>query len=80
MALGTLTQILGTWSNFINAITQGLNEAEVKLANLICIGYAKGPSQDALLRSVAITASTGTLLWDKLLVLVNRCLEHTEMG
>lgn len=61
-------------------VKQALNEAKVKVADIDCICYTKGPGMGAPLVSVAVAARTLSLLWQKELVGVNHCVGHIEMG
>ncbi|KAG9780034.1 peptidase M22, glycoprotease, partial [Aureobasidium melanogenum] len=61
-------------------VKQAMAEAGVKLQDIDCICYTKGPGMGAPLQSVAIAARTLSLLWNKPLVGVNHCIGHIEMG
>ncbi|KAL2399682.1 tRNA N6-adenosine threonylcarbamoyltransferase [Exophiala dermatitidis] len=61
-------------------VKQAMAEAGVKLQDIDCICYTKGPGMGAPLQSVAIAARTLSLLWNKPLVGVNHCVGHIEMG
>ncbi|KAI9679071.1 MAG: putative tRNA threonylcarbamoyladenosine biosynthesis protein kae1 [Trizodia sp. TS-e1964] len=61
-------------------IKQALAEAKVRIEDIDCICYTKGPGMGAPLQSVAIAARMLSLLWGKELVGVNHCIGHIEMG
>ncbi|CAG8570848.1 8383_t:CDS:2, partial [Diversispora eburnea] len=64
----------------IPVIREALKTANVKVKEIDCICYTKGPGMGAPLVSVAIVARTLSLLWDKPIVAVNHCIGHIEMG
>lgn len=67
--------------SWVSQITlQALKQANVKIADLDCICYTKGPGMGAPLQGVALAARTLALLWNKPLVGVNHCVGHIEMG
>ena len=55
-------------------VKQALKDAGIKVADVDCICYTKGPGMGAPLQSVAIAARTLALLWGKELVGVNHCV------
>ncbi|EXJ79607.1 glycoprotein endopeptidase kae1 [Capronia epimyces CBS 606.96] len=61
-------------------VKRALAEAGVRLEDIDCICYTKGPGMGAPLQSVAVAARTLSLLWNKPLVGVNHCVGHIEMG
>ncbi|KAI5813040.1 Gcp-like domain-containing protein [Pyronema omphalodes] len=61
-------------------IKRALSESGVKVADIDCICYTKGPGMGAPLQSVAVAARALSLLWKKPLVGVNHCVGHIEMG
>ncbi|KAI5296055.1 putative tRNA threonylcarbamoyladenosine biosynthesis protein kae1 [Ascosphaera acerosa] len=61
-------------------VKRALKEAGVRLADVDCICYTKGPGMGAPLQSVAVAARMLSLLWNKPLVGVNHCVGHIEMG
>lgn len=63
-----------------NLVKHSLKEAGVKLSEVDCICYTKGPGMGAALQSVALAARSLALLWNKPLVGVNHCIGHIEMG
>ena len=63
-----------------DVVRRALREAGVKLDDVDCICYTKGPGMGAPLQSVALAARTLSLLWDKPLIGVNHCVGHIEMG
>ncbi|MCJ1275653.1 putative tRNA threonylcarbamoyladenosine biosynthesis protein kae1 [Puttea exsequens] len=64
----------------VSLIKRALNEAKVRLEDVHCICFTKGPGMGAPLQSVAVAARMVALLWDKELVGVNHCVGHIEMG
>ncbi|KAI9890858.1 MAG: putative tRNA threonylcarbamoyladenosine biosynthesis protein kae1 [Vezdaea aestivalis] len=67
-----------TW--VVRLVKQAMLEAGVKIADLDCICYTKGPGMGAPLQAVAVAARTLSLLWNKQLIGVNHCVGHIEMG
>ena len=63
-----------------DVVRRALRDAGVKLADVDCICYTKGPGMGAPLQSVALAARTLSLLWSKPLIGVNHCVGHIEMG
>ena len=61
-------------------VKQAMEEAEVRVEDIDCICYTKGPGMGAPLQSVAVAARMLGLLWKKELVGVNHCVGHIEMG
>lgn len=61
-------------------VRRALAEAGVKIQDVDCICYTKGPGMGAPLQSVAVAARTLSLLWNKPMVGVNHCVGHIEMG
>ena len=64
----------------VRLIKQAIRQARIKISDIDCICYTKGPGMGAPLQSVALAARTCALLWDKPLVGVNHCVGHIEMG
>ncbi|KAF2272761.1 putative tRNA threonylcarbamoyladenosine biosynthesis protein KAE1 [Westerdykella ornata] len=64
----------------VRLIKQAMRQARVKIDDIDCICYTKGPGMGAPLQSVALAARTLSLLWGKPLVGVNHCVGHIEMG
>ncbi|KAG0637716.1 Gcp-like domain-containing protein [Tuber brumale] len=64
----------------VTLVKRSLKESGVKVKDIDCICYTKGPGMGAPLQSVAIAARTLSLLWGKPLVGVNHCVGHIEMG
>lgn len=64
----------------ITLVKHALTEADVRLDEIDCICYTKGPGMGAPLQSVAVAARMLSLLWGKPLVGVNHCVGHIEMG
>ncbi|KAJ9642179.1 putative tRNA threonylcarbamoyladenosine biosynthesis protein kae1 [Knufia peltigerae] len=67
-------------SHVATLVKRALEEAGIKLADVDCICYTKGPGMYAPLQSVAIAARTLSQLWSVPLVGVNHCVGHIEMG
>ena len=67
-------------SHVIRLVKQAIKEAGVKVEDIDCISYTRGPGMGGPLQSVAIAARTLALLWNKSLVGVNHCIGHIEMG
>lgn len=61
-------------------VKQALAQAGIKIRDVDCICYTKGPGMGAPLQSVAVAARMLSLLWNKPLVGVNHCVGHIEMG
>ncbi|KAL7273250.1 putative tRNA threonylcarbamoyladenosine biosynthesis protein kae1 [Rhizina undulata] len=61
-------------------VKRALKESGVKVEDVDCVCYTKGPGMGAPLQSVAVAARTLSLLWNKPLVAVNHCVGHIEMG
>lgn len=57
-----------------------MKQANVKLEDVDCICFTKGPGMGAPLNAVAVAARTLSQLWNKPLVGVNHCVGHIEMG
>ncbi|TGO63945.1 hypothetical protein BOTNAR_0094g00220 [Botryotinia narcissicola] len=64
----------------VRLVKQAMAQAGVKVSDIDCICYTKGPGMGAPLQSVAIAARMLSLLWGKELVGVNHCVGHIEMG
>ncbi|KAI4918676.1 hypothetical protein J4E90_003063 [Alternaria incomplexa] len=64
----------------VRLIKQAVRQAGVKIEDIDCICYTKGPGMGAPLQSVALAARTISLLWGKPMVGVNHCVGHIEMG
>ncbi|KAL4801364.1 Gcp-like domain-containing protein [Aspergillus unguis] len=64
----------------VKLVKKALREARVRVKDVDCICYTKGPGMGAPLQSVAVAARTLSLLWGKELVGVNHCVGHIEMG
>lgn len=63
-----------------SVVGRALQEAQIRVADLSCICYTKGPGMGAPLTAVAMAARTLSLLWQVPLVGVNHCIGHIEMG
>ncbi|TKA28854.1 tRNA N6-adenosine threonylcarbamoyltransferase [Salinomyces thailandicus] len=64
----------------VRLVKQAMKQAKVRLEDIDCICYTKGPGMGAPLGSVAIAARMLSQLWGKALVGVNHCVGHIEMG
>ncbi|KAF2756023.1 putative tRNA threonylcarbamoyladenosine biosynthesis protein KAE1 [Pseudovirgaria hyperparasitica] len=64
----------------VRLVKQSMKQAKVKVSDIDCICYTKGPGMGAPLQSVAVAARTLSILWDKPIVGVNHCVGHIEMG
>ncbi|KAG8773155.1 putative tRNA threonylcarbamoyladenosine biosynthesis protein kae1 [Serendipita sp. 397] len=64
----------------LKVIKDAMEQAHIKMQDLDCICYTKGPGMGAPLQSVAVVARTLSLLYKKPLVGVNHCVGHIEMG
>ncbi|RDW89383.1 O-sialoglycoprotein endopeptidase-like protein [Coleophoma cylindrospora] len=64
----------------VRLVKQAMTEAGVKVSDVDCVCYTKGPGMGAPLQGVAIAARMLSLLWGKELVGVNHCVGHIEMG
>ncbi|PVI07664.1 O-sialoglyco protein endopeptidase-like protein [Periconia macrospinosa] len=64
----------------VRLIKQAVKQAGVKIEDIDCVCYTKGPGMFAPLQSTALAARTIALLWKKPLVGVNHCVGHIEMG
>jgi N6-L-threonylcarbamoyladenine synthase len=58
----------------VRLIKQAVQQAGVKIEDIDCICYTKGPGMGAPLQSVALAARTVSLLWNKPMVGVNHCV------
>lgn len=64
----------------VRLVKQAMKQANVKLEDVDCICFTKGPGMGAPLNAVAVAARTLSQLWNKPLVGVNHCVGHIEMG
>lgn len=64
----------------VRLVKQAMRQSGVRIEDVDCICYTKGPGMGAPLQSVAIAARTLAQLWSKPLVGVNHCVGHIEMG
>ncbi|KAK4569738.1 putative tRNA threonylcarbamoyladenosine biosynthesis protein kae1 [Recurvomyces mirabilis] len=64
----------------VRLVKQAMAQARVRLEDIDCICFTRGPGMGAPLASVAIAARTLSQLWNKPLVGVNHCVGHIEMG
>ncbi len=64
----------------VDLVKRVLAESKIKISDIDCICYTKGPGMGAPLQSVAVAARMLSLLWDKPMVGVNHCVGHIEMG
>lgn len=60
-------------------IKQAIQQAGVKIEDIDCICYTKGPGMGAPLQSVALAARTIGLLWGKPMVGVNHCVGRESL-
>jgi len=58
----------------VRLIKQAVRQAGVKVEDIDCVCYTKGPGMGAPLQSVALAARTISLLWGKPMVGVNHCV------
>ncbi|KAH8689633.1 O-sialoglycoprotein endopeptidase [Talaromyces proteolyticus] len=65
---------------FVKLVKQSLKDSGVRVEDVDCICYTKGPGMGGPLQSVAVGARMLSLLWGKPLVGVNHCVGHIEMG
>ena len=65
-----------TW--VVRLVKQSMKQAGVKIEDIDCICYTKGPGMGAPLQSVAVAARTLSLLWGKKLVGVNHCVGRKD--
>ena len=63
----------------VRLVQQALSDANVKVDDIDCVCYTKGPGMGAPLQSVALAARTLALLWGKgeKIVGVNHCVGRT---
>ncbi|KAF9513785.1 hypothetical protein BS47DRAFT_1372433 [Hydnum rufescens UP504] len=64
----------------INVIKDSVNKAGVKMSDLDCICFTKGPGMGAPLQSIALVARILSLLYNKPLVGVNHCVGRELRG
>lgn len=64
----------------VRLVKQAMKQVQVRIEDIDCICYTKGPGMGAPLSSVAIAARMLSQLWEKPLVGVNHCVGHIEMG
>lgn len=58
----------------VNVVKRAVREARLRVEDIDCICYTKGPGMGAPLQSVAVAARMLSLLWGKELVGVNHCV------
>ena len=58
----------------VKLVKQAMREARVRIDDVDCICYTKGPGMGAPLQAVAVAARMLSLLWGKDLVGVNHCV------
>jgi N6-L-threonylcarbamoyladenine synthase len=58
----------------VELVKRALKEAKVRVRDIDCICYTKGPGMGAPLQSVAVAARMLSLLWEKAMVGVNHCV------
>ena len=64
----------------VRLVKQAMKQANVRIEDIDCICYTKGPGMGAPLASAALAARMLSQLWDKPLIGVNHCVGHIEMG
>lgn len=64
----------------VRLIKKSIEESGLKITEIDCICFTKGPGMGAPLQSVVIAARTLSQLWDIPLIGVNHCIGHIEMG
>ena len=64
----------------VRLVKQAMKQANIKLEDVDCICYTKGPGMGAPLNAVAVAARTLSQLSGKPRVGVNHCVGHIEMG
>ena len=64
----------------VRLVKQAIAQAGVRIEDVDCICYTKGPGMGAPLGSVAVASRMLSQLWGKPLVGVNHCVGHIEMG
>jgi tRNA A37 threonylcarbamoyltransferase TsaD len=62
----------------VRLIKQAVRQAGVKVEDIDCICYTKGPGMGAPLQSVALAARTIALLWNKPMIGVNHCVGRSS--
>ncbi|KAJ5663622.1 hypothetical protein N7507_004353 [Penicillium longicatenatum] len=67
-----------TW--VVKMVKDAMKEARLKVGDVDCICFTKGPGMGAPLQSAVMAARMMSLLWNKPLVGVNHCVGHIEMG
>lgn len=58
----------------VKLVKRALREARIRVQDVDCICFTKGPGMGAPLQSVAVAARMLSLLWGKKLVGVNHCV------
>lgn len=64
-------------AHVVSLVRRALREARVRVADVDCICFTKGPGMGAPLQSVALAARMLSILWGKPLVGVNHCVGRT---
>ncbi|KAK4993795.1 putative tRNA threonylcarbamoyladenosine biosynthesis protein kae1 [Elasticomyces elasticus] len=64
----------------VRLVKQAMKQADIRVEDIDCVCFTKGPGMGAPLGAVAIAARMLSLLWNKPLVGVNHCVGHIEMG
>ena len=62
----------------IRLVKQAIKEAGIRVGDIDCVCYTKGPGMGAPLQSVAVAARVLCLLWGIDLVGVNHCIGRTS--
>lgn len=64
----------------IALVRLAISETVIKINEIDCICYTKGPGMGGPLRSCAVCARMLSQIWNKPLIAVNHCVGHIEMG
>ncbi|ORY48569.1 O-sialoglyco protein endopeptidase [Rhizoclosmatium globosum] len=67
-------------SKVIELVKEALKVANLKVQDISCICFTKGPGMGGPLHVSALIARTLSLLWNIPLIGVNHCIGHIEMG
>ena len=64
----------------VRLVKQAIKQSQIRIEDIDCICYTRGPGMGGPLSSVALAARTVSQLWNIPLVGVNHCVGHIEMG
>ncbi|KAK5167551.1 putative tRNA threonylcarbamoyladenosine biosynthesis protein kae1 [Saxophila tyrrhenica] len=64
----------------VRLVKQAMKQTNVRIEDIDCICYTKGPGMGAPLAAAALAARMLSQLWNKPLIGVNHCVGHIEMG